>query len=123
MGERGSGREPVFHQTSSALGRQTRKDCCTLSKRPQVDVWLCEAKDPSSAGGGQLAVLGTRFSASGIPDTAGYLGRAENRMGALGAGSVSYRAEGRRGERGGRWVFPIQARVLGPVSIVQALWA
>ena len=34
-------------------------------------------------GDGQGAVLGTRVSISGIPDTAGHLVRAENRMGAL----------------------------------------
>jgi hypothetical protein len=32
-----------------------------------VGIWLCEATDPSSAGGGQVAVLGTRFPASSIP--------------------------------------------------------
>ena len=35
---------------------------------PRVGVWLWEAMDPSVVGGGQVAVLGTRFSADGIPD-------------------------------------------------------
>jgi hypothetical protein len=73
--------------------------------------------DPSSAGGEQGAVLGTRFSALSIPDTAGHHGRAENRMGAPGGGSVSLVAEGRKGQgERGHWVFPTRARVLGPVS-------
>jgi hypothetical protein len=53
-----------------------------LSMWPRVGVWLWEAMDPAH-GGGQGAVLGTRFSALGIPDTAGHLGRAENKIGAL----------------------------------------
>ena len=40
--------------------------------------------NPSSGGDGQGTVLGTRFSALGIPDTAGHHRKAENRMGALG---------------------------------------
>ena len=39
-----------------------------------------------------------RFSVSGIPDTAGHLGRAENKMGALGAALSS---PGLKGERAG----------------------
>jgi hypothetical protein len=46
-------------------------------------------RNPSSAGGGQGAVLGTRFPASSIP--CWILGGAENRMGAP-------RAKGRRGQ-------------------------
>jgi hypothetical protein len=84
-----------------------------------VGVWLWEAMDPSSAGGGQGAVLDTRFSASGIPDTAGHHGRAENRMGAGSGGgvdSVSPWAEERRGQgRGIHCVVPMQARILGLV--------
>ena len=35
-----------------------------LSSWPWVGVWLCEATDTSSVGGGQGAVLGNRFSLS-----------------------------------------------------------
>ena len=60
-----------------------QKDC-HIFMRPRVGVWLWEATDPSLEGGGQGAVLGTRFSALGIPDTSGHYGRAENRMGSPG---------------------------------------
>jgi hypothetical protein len=87
-----------------------------LSTQTQVDVWLCEATDPSSAGGGQGAVLGNRFSASGIPGKDGHQGRAENRMGALGsAQSAPGQREERAGGEGGFWVVPTMGRVLGPV--------
>jgi hypothetical protein len=43
-----------------------QKDFCTLFMWPQVGVWLWEATDPSSASGGQGAVLGNRFSDLGI---------------------------------------------------------
>ena len=46
-----------------------------------------------------------RFSVLGIPDTAGHLGRAENKVGAPGAA----RREERAGERG-RWVVPTWVR-------------
>ena len=72
-----------------------------LSMWPRVGVWLWEAMDPAH-GGGQGAVLGTRFSALGIPDTAGHLGRAENRMGAPRGAAQSAPGlkggEGREGE-------------------------
>ena len=54
--------------------------------------------DPSSAGGGQGAVLGTRFSDSGIPDTAGHFRKAENKWGAPGESLASLGAEERRGQ-------------------------
>ena len=76
--------------------------------RPWVGVWLCEATDPSLAGGGQGAVLGTRFPALGIPYTDGHLGKAENRIGALGL-------KGGEGRERGRLMVPTQARVLCPV--------
>jgi hypothetical protein len=76
-------------------GQMHPEDCHMLSMLPQVGVWLWEATDPSSAGGGQRAVLGTRFSALGIPDTTGHCRRAENRMRAL---ELSPGAEGRRGQ-------------------------
>jgi hypothetical protein len=47
-----------------------------------------------------------RFLVSGIPDTAGHLGRAENKVEAAGAGGKKG-----QGERG-RWVVPRRARVL-----------
>jgi hypothetical protein len=46
--------------------------------------WLWEAMDPTSLGDGKGAVLGTRFSVSGIPDTTGHFGRAENKWGSQG---------------------------------------
>jgi hypothetical protein len=60
--------------------------------------------NPSLLRGVQRAVLGNRFSVLGIPNTAGYWARAENKMGAVSGGgagdSVSPRAERRRGKRG-----------------------
>jgi hypothetical protein len=53
--------------------------------------------NPSLAGGGQGAVLGTRFSVSGTLDTVGHHGRAENRMGALGAGQSAPGPKGGEG--------------------------
>jgi hypothetical protein len=77
--------------------------------------------DPSSVGGGQGAVLGTRFSALSIPDTTGHRGRAENRMGALEGGLVSPGAEGRRGQKErGLWMVPTRARVPGLVCGLRA---
>jgi hypothetical protein len=64
-----------------------------------VGVCLCEAMDPSSTGGGQGAVLGTRFAALGIPYTDRHHGRADNRMRALG---VAHQPRGQREERAGR---------------------
>ena len=67
-------------------------------------------------GSGQGEVLGTRFSASGIPDTTGHHRRAENKMGAPRSGLVNPGDEGRRGQgKRGHWVVPTQARVLGLV--------
>ena len=78
---------------------------------------MYEATGPSSVGDGQGAVLGTRFSVLGIPDTTENQGRAENRMPPTPDSSVSPGAEGRRGqrERGRRCVIPMQVRVLGLV--------
>ena len=118
---KGSWGKPSSCQSSSALGGRTWKDCPTLSTLPWVGVWLCEATGPSSAGGGQGAVLGTRFSALGIPDTTGHRGRAENRMGALEGGLVSPGAEGRRGQKErGLWMVPTRARVPGLVCGLRA---
>ena len=58
VGEEGGGREPTSGQSSCALGRRTQEDCRTLSTRPQVGIWLCEATDPTRLGvgvGGQGA--------------------------------------------------------------------
>ena len=86
-------------------------DYCTISTCLQVDVWLWEATDPSSVGGGQGAVLGTRFSASGIPDTAGYRGRDENRMGALEAAQSAPGPKGEEGRGRGHWVVHTRSLV------------
>jgi hypothetical protein len=59
-------------------GQVDMEDCRMLSTQCRVGGWLCEAMDPSSAGGGQGAVLGTGFPAPGIPYTDGHCGRAEN---------------------------------------------
>jgi|UPI0000022141 hypothetical protein len=105
MGERGSGGKPASRQSSGALGGQTYKDCCTLSTQPRVN--------PSSSEDGQGAVLGTKFSAPGIPDTTGHRERAENRMGAPGAAqSALGRREERAGGKGRRCVVPTWVRVL-----------
>lgn len=58
-----------------------------------------------------------QFSVSGIPDAAGHLGRAENKVEAPGGGLASLRGEEMRGhgERG-HWVFPMKVRVFSSVS-------
>jgi hypothetical protein len=75
-----------------------------------VGVWLCEATGFSSAGGGQGAVLGTRFSALGIPDTTGHLRIPKNRMGVPGRGggarSILGRGEEREWREGSAGWFP-----------------
>jgi hypothetical protein len=91
-----------------------RKDYHMLSTLPQVGVWHCEATDPSSAGGGQGAVLGTRFLALGIPYDDGHHRRAENRMRALGGGSSAPGPKGGEGRGRGRLMVLTQAKVLGP---------
>jgi hypothetical protein len=68
-------------------------------------------QNSSSAGGGQGAVLGTRFSASGIPDTAGYRGRDENRMGALEAAQSAPGPKGEEGRGRGHWVVHTRSLV------------
>ena len=66
-------------------------------------------------GGGQGAVLGNRFSDSGIPDTAGHCGRTENRMGTLGVARSAPGPKGGQGKgRAGSWVVPMWVKVLGP---------
>jgi hypothetical protein len=81
LGERGSGRNPPPHlQSSGANGRADLEDCPCFPPSPWWVSGCVMPLDPSSVGGRQEAVLGTRFSASGIPDTAGHLRRAENRM-------------------------------------------
>ena len=49
-GKEGSGRESTSRQSSCALGRRTLEDCRTLSTRPRVGIWLCEATDPTWQG-------------------------------------------------------------------------
>jgi hypothetical protein len=88
-------------------GWAVAEDCLTLSTWPRVGVWLCGATDPSLVDGGQGAVLGTRFSALGIPDTAEHCRRAENRMGTPGAAQLALGRKGGEGrERGGAGWFP-----------------
>lgn len=74
---------------------------------PQVGFWLWEATEPHLPGGwtkesprslGLMEAKDNRFLVLGIPDTAGHLGRAENKMGALGAALSS---PGLKGERAG----------------------
>ena len=99
--------------------RGSRRTATYFPCNPEWVSGCLKPLNPSSAGGGQGAVLDTRFSASGIPDTAGHHGRAENRMGAGSGGgvdSVSPWAEERRGQgRGIHCVVPMQARILGLV--------
>jgi hypothetical protein len=77
-----------------------------LSTLPWLGVWLCEATDPSSSDGGQEAVLGSRFPASGIPYTTGHQGRDGNRMGDPGAAQSAPEPKGREGRGRGCWVVP-----------------
>jgi hypothetical protein len=102
--ERGSGRKPVLW-----VGRQERilKIICPSSGECQgqeagVVGWGAgrgEAMAPSSVSGGQGAVLGIRFPASGIPYTDGHQGRAEKRM--RGPQEQLISSGGRREERAG----------------------
>jgi hypothetical protein len=77
-----------------------------LSMWPRVCVWLCETTDTSYVGGGQGTVLRTKFSALGIPDTAGHR-RTENKMGVPGEAQSAPRPKGGEGRGRGctRW-FP-----------------
>jgi hypothetical protein len=65
VGERGSGRKPESHQSSSALGKQIRKTDAHFSRGPGgcQAVW---SHWPHLAGGGQGVVLDTRFPASSL---------------------------------------------------------
>jgi hypothetical protein len=69
-------------------------------------------------GDGYRAVLDNRLSVSGIPDTAGHFGRAENKWGpAKGAAHSSLGPKGGEGRRrGGAGCFP-----LGQESLVQSV--
>ena len=58
-----------------------QEDCCTLSTRPRVSVWLWEAMEPQLGRGwtkdsprslGLMEARDNRFSVLGIPDAAGY---------------------------------------------------
>ena len=72
--------------------------------------------------GGQGAVLGTRFSALGIPDTTGYQGSAENRMGALGAAQSALELKGGEGRErvgGAGWFSHGQESLVGSVARAQ----
>lgn len=95
-----------------------------LSSWPQVGVWQYEARDPVRGGwtGGSprsldlMEARNNRFSVSDIPDTAGYLGRAENKMPPAPRGSLVSTRSKRRGQGNRRcWVVPKWARALGPV--------
>jgi hypothetical protein len=73
-----------------------QEDCQTLSTRPQVGIWLCEATDPTRQGvdKGQPPVPGSQSLAS----HAGYGGEAENR---IGAPEIRKEGRGRGGAQGG----------------------
>jgi hypothetical protein len=63
--------------------------------------------------GGQGALVGNRFSVSGILDTAEHHRRAENKWGLLGDSLVIPRAQGKRGQgRGGAGWFPCRRESL-----------
>ena len=107
LGNKGGGRKPAFHQSSGALGGQTQETGACFPCGPRVVSGCGKPLDPSSAGGGKGTVLGTRFSVSGIPDTAGHLRRAEDKMGSPGvtwSSPGTKEEEGR--ERGGTGWFP-----------------
>jgi hypothetical protein len=124
MGERGSGRKPVSHQSSGALGGQRREDCHMLSMWPWKVSGCGKPLDPSlvGMGGGQGAALGLwasrRPKITGSQSWAshtGYRRRAENKWGPQGS-LVSPRSEGRKGQwEREHWVVPMRVRVLGPV--------
>jgi hypothetical protein len=73
---------PESHQSSGALGGQTREDCWTLSMQPWVGIWLCEATDPTWQGvdKGQPPIPVSQSLAS----HAGYGRGADNRIEAPG---------------------------------------
>jgi hypothetical protein len=48
-GKEGEG-ENLCLVSFGALGGQMQEDCWTLSMRPQVDIWLCKATDPTWQG-------------------------------------------------------------------------
>lgn len=104
-GIKGVGENPKSRQRSSASGRRTRKDLPHGFLQPGSGwggVWVSGCgklqTQPEGVDKGQSAVLGTRFSVSGISDTAGHLGGAENRMGVPG---VAWSALGPKGGGGG----------------------
>jgi hypothetical protein len=72
----------VSGQSSGALGGLTMEDCRSLSMRPQVGIWQCEATDPTRQGGrqGEPLVPGSQSLASHT----GYSRGAENRIGTPG---------------------------------------
>jgi hypothetical protein len=94
---------PASRQGSHALGGQMGEDCQTLSTRPRMGIWLCEATDPAWQGvdKGQLLVPGSQSLAS----HAGYDRGAENRIGAPGRHSAPEIREEGRGKVGTGW-FP-----------------
>ena len=109
---KGSGRKPESCQSSGALGRQTQR---IAARFPRVCVQLWEATDPAHWGWTRgsprsldlIEARDNRFSVSGIPDTAGHHGRAENKMGAPGAAQSVLEPKGGEGrEREGAGWFP-----------------
>jgi hypothetical protein len=113
LGNKGGGRKPAFHQSSGALGGQTQETGACFPCGPRVVSGYGKPLDPSSAGGGKGTVLGTRFSVSGIPDTAGHLRRAENKR-----EPRKWLSQGR-----GRCMIPTWARVLTVAGAQEGLWA
>ena len=70
---------------------------------------------PDQWGGGQGAVLGNRFSVSGIPDTPGHSGRTEIKMGSPGTALSATGLKEEEGREGAHWVVPTRVRVFGLV--------
>jgi hypothetical protein len=90
-------------------------DARTATGFPRSPRWVSGYVKPlnlSLAGGGQGAVLSTRFSVLGI--YAENRGRTENRMGAPGQLGQSRGGREERAGEEGRWVVSTRTRVFGP---------
>jgi hypothetical protein len=107
---------------SGCSGQADTEDPHMLSTRPSVGVWLWEATDPACGGWarssprslGLMEARDSRFSVSGIPDTAGHCRRAEKKMLALGVALTSLSG---REERAGR------EGVLGSSHMGESPWS
>jgi hypothetical protein len=122
---KGSGRKLLSCQSSSALGRQMWKTATGFPRGPSGCLAV-ESHGPQQwgwCGGWNRVILrslgltearGNRFSVSGIPDTAGHRGRAENKVEAPGHLCQPW---GWREERAGR------AGVLGGSHTGKSPWS